>query len=110
MNRLKKHSSTLQLQHKAKPGLRKAIITNVDEQLIRCICDCALNVLHGRVPISQQHKNCLSKHKQSLRKLVDRKNFLKKKRKVIQVGGFLGALLSAVIPTVASLIGGLASR
>jgi len=45
-----------------------------------------------------------------LRKLVDRKVSVKKKRKVIQVGGFLGALLSAVIPTVASLIGGLASR
>jgi len=71
MNRLKIHSSILQLLHKAKPSLRKAIIANGNKQLICCTCDCTLNVLHRLVPISQQQKNRFSKHKQSLRTLVD---------------------------------------
>ena len=84
MNRLKKHASTLKLLHKAKPSLRKAIISNGNDELIRCICECALNVLQGHAPISQQHKNCLSRHKKGLRKLTDRKVSLKNKRKIIQ--------------------------
>ena len=110
MNGLKKHASTLKLLHKAKPSLRKAIISKGHDKLIRCICECALNILHGHAPISQKYKNQLSRRKKCLRKLADRKISLKHKRKVIQNGGFLGALLSAVIPTVASLIGGLASK
>ena len=109
MNRLKKHASTLKLLHKAKTSLRKAIISKGHDELIRCICKCTLNILHDHAPISQKHKNQLSRHKMCLRKLVDRKISLKQK-KVIQNGGLLGALLSAVIPTVASLIGGLASK
>ena len=110
MNRLKKHASTLKLLHKAKPSLRKPIISNGNNELIRCICECALNVLQGHAPISQQHKNCFSRHKKGLRKLTDRKVSLKNKQKIFQKGGFLGPLLSAVIPTVASLIAGLASK
>ena len=105
MNRLRSQASTLQLLHKAKPSLQKAIIANGNDQLIRCICDCALNVLKGNAPISQQDKRRLGRHKENLRKLVNRRISLKKKRQVLQTGGFLGALLSAVIPAIGSLIG-----
>ena len=88
MNRLKKHASTLKLPHKAKPSLRKAIISHGNDELIRCICECTLNVLQGHAPISQQHKNCLSRHQKGLRELTDRKVSLKNKRKIIQKGGF----------------------
>ena len=83
MNRLQKHCSTLKLLHQAKPSLRKAILERGPDDLIRTICDCAI---------------------------VNRKISLKKKRSVIQKGGFLGALLGAVIPAIASLVDGLTSR
>jgi len=66
MNRLRSQASTFHLLHKAKPSLQKAIITYGNEQIIRCICDCALNVLKGNAPISQQDKNRLGKHKENL--------------------------------------------
>ena len=49
MERLRKNASTLKLLHKAKPSLRKAILTKASPELIRCICDCALNVLHRNI-------------------------------------------------------------
>ena len=57
MNRVKKHASTLKQLHKAKPSLRKAVISKGHDDSIRCICECALNILHGHAPISQKHKN-----------------------------------------------------
>jgi len=110
MNRLRSQASTLHLLHKAKPSLQKAIIANGNEQLIRCICDCALNVLKGNDPISQQDKKRLEKHKENLRHLANRRVSLKKKRKVLLSGGFLGALLTAVLPAIGSLLGGLMQK
>ena len=78
MNRFKKHVSTLKLLHKAKPSLRKAIISNGNDELIRCICECALNVLQGHVPISQQHKNCLSRPKKRSVKVNRSKSLFEK--------------------------------
>jgi len=110
MNRLRSYVSTLQLLHKVKPSLQKAIIANGNDQLVRCICNCALNALTGSAPITQQDKRCLGRHKDNLRKLINRRISLKNKRKVLQTEGFLGVLLSAVIPTISSLLCGLAQR
>ena len=52
MERLRKNASTLKLLHTAKPSLRKAILTKASLELIRCICDCALNVLHRNIAIT----------------------------------------------------------
>jgi len=106
MNRLKKHSSTIRLLHKAKPSVRRAIIANCDKQLVKCLCDIALNILSGNAPISKQHTKRLLPHKASLRKHVDRKISIRKKQNLLQTGGFLPAIISAALPVVSSLLGG----
>ena len=73
MERLGKNPSTLKLLHKAKPSLRQIILTKASPELIRCICDCALNVLHRNIAITPHCKRKLSRHKTSLRKLTDKK-------------------------------------
>ena len=105
MNRLKRNASTLKLLHGAKKSLQNAVLENAKNDLIECICEISLNVLKGTAPISRQYKKRLTRHKTSLRKLVDRKLSLKKKRNIIQTGGFLPALLGAVIPILGSLFG-----
>ena len=104
MNRLRKQTPTLKLLQKAPPSLQKAILSKANDELIRCICDVSHNVLRGTAEISTPHKKRLTKHKEALRKLVDRKISLKRKRKIIQKGGFLGALLSAAIPVIGGLL------
>ena len=107
MERLRKNASTLKLLHKAKPSLRKAILTTASPELIRCICDCALNVLHRNIAITPHCKQKLSRHKTSLRKLTDKKVSLNTKRKILQQGGFLRLILSALAPLVGKILGGL---
>lgn len=104
MNRLKRHCHTLQILQKAPASVRKNIIEKGSAELIRCVCDCALNILSGRVTLSKHHKHKLKKHKAVLRQLVDKKISLEKKRKITQKGGFLPALIGALAPVLGGII------
>ena len=46
---------------------------------IRCICECALNILLGNVPFNPREKKRLRKYASFLRKLADKKEKKKKK-------------------------------
>ena len=81
MDRLKRNASTLKLLHGAKPSFQKAVLKKSKDDFVKCVCDISYNVLKGTAPISKQHKKRLSRHKSSLRKLIDRKLSLKKKEK-----------------------------
>ena len=48
---------------------RAAITRAADKPLVKCICVCVLNVIHGVVKLSASEKRRLSKHKHALRKL-----------------------------------------
>jgi len=61
-----------------------------------------------RVPPKQKSK--LKRHKKALRDLAKKKVSLKRKRQIIQKGGFLAPLLSAVVPAIASLLTGFSRR
>ena len=102
--RLRRHIPSLKLLHKAKPNLVKAIINNSSDDLIKCVCDCALNLLKGNVEITECWKGNLLPHKTTLRQLT-KPISITRKRKLIQKGRFLSTLLGAVIPAILAWLG-----
>lgn len=85
---------------------RKELLKRLPNSDIKTVCECALNLLHGNIPISTLQKAKLQKYKGLLRTLAKRKTPLYKKRKIlIQKGGFLQVLLPAAIGLISSLIG-----
>ncbi len=100
MASVRKHALMLQVLNKAKPALVKKIVQTADRGLIHTLCECALNLIKGNVPITPVQKRKLRRHKTGLRELVDKKVSLKKKKSILQRGGFVGALLTAVLPLV----------
>ena len=95
----------LQLLYKCKSPSVKKYILEKDNELIDCLCDCAHNILQGNIPLSLTEESKLRKHKQKLRDLVT-KISKKKKKKILQTGGFLPALLAPVVASVIpSLLG-----
>ncbi|GBL70998.1 hypothetical protein AVEN_70372-1 [Araneus ventricosus] len=83
---------------------RKEILKSINEEGIKAICECCLNVLHGNISLTEKQKGSLSKHKRTLRTVAERKVALSKKRKLLlQKGGFLNIL----IPTALSVLSGL---
>ena len=107
MNRLRKNGPTLHLLQKIPAPLQKRILDKPSSELIRCLCDYAYNVLQGNVNISRHHKQIFKQHETKLRKLADRKAVLKTKQRIIQKGGFLPILLSALAPVISGVLGSL---
>lgn len=91
---------------------RVALIRTADTDLIKCICECALNVLRGNVKVESSRMKQLKKHKKVLRKLIEKpKKYSRsrlwnnKKRTIIQSGGsFLPVLLQPLLSTIFSAI------
>ena len=80
---------------------RKAVLQEADAKFVRRICECALNVLIGNVPLTKGHKCRLRKHAKVLRKLASSVITLQRRKNIIvQRGGFLPALLASLIGTL----------
>jgi len=66
----------------------------------------AKNVLKGNVPLSHAQKDALRRRRKTLHKLTLKTVSQKKKKKLIQSGGFLGALLGPIVSILGNLFRG----
>lgn len=105
--RVREQGGILSTLATAKPKLVRSIIKGADRELIQCICECAYNVLKGNVSITPAQRAKLCKYKNGVRELVKKSTSVKRKRQLIQRGGFLSALLGPLIGTVIPAIAGL---
>lgn len=98
MKRLKLNKHFLHILKYARPKLRKAILENADDELIKTLLEIVVNTLNGNHKVTKSIKSKLSKYKHCFRKLACTKVPLKKKRKIIvQTGGFLSILLPSLL-------------
>ena len=105
MKRLRSNYYALHVLKAANPKLRKAIVSNCGRELVNSICECVLNVLICNVKLSGCVTRKLRKHKAVLRKVADKRVPISGKKKlIVQRGGFLLPLLSAVLPALDTLI------
>lgn len=86
---------------RASSKLRKAIISNSDDDLVKSLIEIVLNTLQGNHRLTQKQLNLLKKYKNVLRKISCSKRTIKSTRKVlIQNGGFLPILISSLLAGV----------
>lgn len=83
---------------------KRRIIELCDKNLIDCFCECSKNILKGNVPLTTAQLRKLRREKHNLRQLAVKKTSLKKKRKILQKGGFLGALLIPALSAISGLL------
>lgn len=97
---VRSNAKLMRLLHKCKPHAQKAIIGGAPNEVVNCLCEVALNILKGNVPLDNKQKTSLSKYKSGLRSLAKKSTSQKKKRQILQRGGFLGALLGPLLGTI----------
>jgi len=85
---------------------KKEYLRKCNREFVACLSECATNVLRGNVPLTSRHGSKLKRNKKDLRLLSAKKTSLRKKRHIVQKGGFLGALVTPVL----ALLGGLVSN
>ena len=100
----------LQLLSKAKPGYRKTLLEGAPDKLIILLANCALNILRGQVYITNQQKTRLQQHKSDLRNLANKKVSVKRKKKILQKGGFFPLLLPILGPILGAAAGAIVSK
>lgn len=110
--RVKRQAPVLHTLAKGHPAVCRAILKGCDKDLLQCLSECAHNVLQGNVSLTPGQKSRLTKYKQKLRSVANKKTALKTKQKIVQTGGFLPALLapllgSVIVPLAEKAIGGI---
>ena len=102
--RVRKQIDFLKVLCKATPKQRKGIIEGANNELIKAICECALNCLKGNVSLSSGQKQKLARHKGKLRSLSNKKYPVAKKKVILaQKGGFLNLLIEPILSGLVSL-------
>ena len=106
---LKRNVLCLCLLAKTDPALVRAIIEKGNGGLVQSLCECAHNIVKGNVPLKKSQKGRLCRYKKDLRALVKGKTALHERKRILQKGGFVGALLaplakSLLAPLVISLL------
>ena len=104
--RLKQHLPMLRFLSRAKPKAVKTVLKDAPKDLLCCLCECALNILKGNIKLTPVQKRALYRHRQKLRALVAKKTSSKKRKQILQKGGFIGALLKPVLGVLGGLLGG----
>lgn len=72
---------------------------------VDCMCECIRNLLKGRVPIKPKHLKALKRYKSFLRKVSLKKTPRKERRRILQKGGFIGAILPTLVAGLSALLG-----
>ena len=83
---------------------KREYVKSCNRQFIDCVSESAKNVLKGYVPLTDAQMSKLRPRRQDLPALSVKKTSLTKKRKIIQKGGFLSALLAPALSVLAGLL------
>jgi len=104
--RMKRNFHFLKALETAPPTMRKAMLKTGDDELMCSICEICSNILQGVVKLTPNQKRDLMKYKWEIRALQNRDiKMKKKKRMLIQKGGFLPLVLAPALSLLASLLG-----
>ena len=83
--------------------VRRAYLKTCDGPFVDCVCECIRNLLAGRVPLKSKHLTILRRYKRLLRKVALKKTSRSERCRILQTGGFLGAILPTLVSGIASL-------
>lgn len=104
--RLKRNIACLHVLSTARKPQRDALINTASKDQISSICDCAQNFLTGNIPFTKEEIKKLHRYQNHIRYLAHNKeaNTDKKRKILIQNGGFLPLLLTPILSIVGSLL------
>ena len=84
---------------------RRHLIKHFPPKAIRAIDSCCKNALRGNIPLKRTQKNKLRKYKKHIKALIKPKTSMSRKKKIlVQNGGFLSVLLPALAGIIPSIV------
>ena len=103
MDKLRDHRVFLEMLSKSNNKYRKALLAGAPPEIIHLLSECALNILRGTIALTKEEKSRLRPHKNDLRKMASKVSN-RTKKKIIQKGGMLNALLKPVLKAALPIV------
>ena len=104
MEKLRDHRAFLQMLSKSNPKYRKTLINGAPPEIMKLLSECALNILKGTITLTKDEKSNLRKHRNQLRQMATPKISTRTKRKIVQKGGMLQAMLKPILKATLPLV------
>jgi hypothetical protein len=103
---LKKHDERYLAQLKACRTLsrRKRLIADGGQKLQKILREIAHNLVKGNVNLTPKQLAGLKRHKREVRLLAVKRTPLKRRQRITQKGGFIGALLAPLLSGIAASV------
>ena len=100
-----KHLPSIRLAAKtANKGKRRQLVkTLCNNEFAKAISECCWNIVNQRVNLTPRSKSQLTKHKKLLRSISNRSVSLKRKKALIQSGGFASLLPFLIGPVISGI-------
>ena len=105
--RLKRNLNTLNTISLSSKKKRKAILEQAKTDVVKCFSDICLNICQEKFDLTQSERTALSRYKNDIRALADRKVNLANKKQILikQSGGaFPVALLAPILSVALTLL------
>ncbi len=107
MDRLRRNRKFFSNLSKKRIPERRSALNSISSDELKSVCDLCANILQKRVSLKPVQFRKLHKHRKVIRTLGSRKVSLKRKKKLLHRGGFLGILAPILGAIGSSLLGGL---
>jgi hypothetical protein len=105
-----KHRDYLSVLSRCSPQTRNRILENASPELIKCICECAINGVHGNVCHSlpvHKRKRVRRAGVSIVRAIRGSKTLKGKRNRLKKLGGFLPLILA---PALGAILGALGTK
>ena len=102
MQKLKKSLPVLEYLVSLSPSDQKKFISTANKEILQVFTSICMNILRRGVPLEESHIRKLRKIEPQIKLLANKSHSLKKKRHIISKGGFVGTLLSTLLPILVS--------
>ena len=83
---------------------KREYVRKCDKEFVNCVSECAKNVIKGNVLLNDRQMKNLRRKRNDLRELSSKKTSLRKKRRILQKGGFLTSLIPPVLAALTGLL------
>ena len=105
--RVTRNANILSALHRASAAARNAMLSVIKKDVVLAIVDCAKMIINRKVPLSQTQLQKVLSLAQDIKRFVSSKTSNDVRKRTLQKGGFLGALIGPVLSLIPQLLGGL---
>lgn len=105
--RIKRNRAVLEMLNKLSHNVTRNIIPHLTRDTILALVECAKNIISQNVKISDSQLAYMRRNEKEVKEFVKAKTGTTRRKKILQKGGFLGAILGPIANILGGLLGGI---